>query len=108
LFSREELDQLRIVWQNEQCGEIDSKSPAVERWRREEVLPPQYYEQVGRGRHEDRERRERRDQGEEVQTLARMEKTTRVKLLGVPLIEVTRGSRWTKDGEILVDDQQDR
>lgn len=60
--------------------------------RQEEVPPPRYGEQIsavrsGHGRGE--------EENDDVQTLALLEKTTKVRLIGVPLVQVTRESRWT-------------
>lgn len=66
--------------------------------RQEEVPPPRYAEQIGAVRSGERgrgEEEESSDDDDDVQTLALLEKTTKVRLLGVPLVEVTRQSRWT-------------
>ena len=93
MFSREEWDRLRLVRQSGSREKIDKKYPAVE--RREDVLPPQYGDQVDRVRSDDG----RRGEDDDLQTLTLAEKTTKVRFLGIPLVEVRKENRWTNAGE---------
>lgn len=61
--------------------------------RQGEVPPPRYGEQISavRSGHS----RGEEESSDDVQTLALLEKTTKVRVFGVPLVQVTRESRWT-------------
>jgi hypothetical protein len=67
--------------------------------RQEGALPVQYGEPVTGVRSGDGRQEEKDDP---LQTLNVVEKTMKVRILGLPLVEVTRESRWTDENGIPV------
>jgi hypothetical protein len=121
VFSREEWERLRLVRQDDSHKKTYVKSPVAYE-RRNEALPryseqgdprgktyvesPAVYERPKEVSPRCSEQGDRvrsgdvRQEDDNLQTLALVEKTTKVRFLGIPLVEVTREGRWTDESGI--------
>ncbi len=103
VVSREEFEKLRLVRQNETLVKMDASYSGAE--RQKEVLPPQYEEQVCRVGSDDCGE----DNNQAVRivvdnvTTTKMKRMTKVRFLGVPVVEMTRESQWVDETGVPVE-----